>query len=270
MLADALGSGVQELVRREIRLRGALNFRDLGGSETQDGKRTRYGRVYRSGDLSHLTASDLAVLTRLGLKSVIDFRPKTDRESRPDRLPRDDSPTVVWLPVGFNPMDPARLRNVILHGQIEDGAFSNLLKEANRAYVTDFREQFSRFLSVLADSRNLPAVFHCTEGKDRTGFAAAIVLLAVGVPFETILRDYLLTNQRTARSRRWNVFRVLVGTLFRVRPNQMGPLLEARPEYLEAAVSAMTDQYGSVDGYLREGLGIDEDLRSSLRTALLE
>jgi len=270
MLADVLSSGAQEFVPGEIRLRGALNFRDLGGHETEDGKRTRYGRVYRSGDLSHLTATDLAVLTRLGLRSVIDFRPKRDQESRPDRLPRSDSPKVVCLPVGFNPMDPARLRSVILRGRIEDGAFSNLLKEANRAYVTDFREQFSYFLSVLANPRNLPAVFHCTEGKDRTGFAAAIVLLAVGVPFDTILGDYLLTNQRTARSRRWHVLRVLVGTLFRVKPSQMGPLLEARPEYLEAAVEAMIQQSGSIEGYLREALGLTEDVRGSLRAALLE
>ena len=116
----------------------------------------------------------------------------------------------------------------------------------------------------------MPAVFHCTEGKDRTGFAAAVVLLAVGVPFETVLQDYLLTNQRTARARRWNALRVFVGTLFRVKPHQMKDLLEARPEYLEAAVSAMKHSFGSVEGYLREGLGVDEESRKSLRAVLLE
>lgn len=267
MLEEVLGSGGPQC---DVRLRGALNFRDLGGYATEDGKRTRRGLLYRSGDLSGLSAADLAILSRLGLKTVIDFRPEIDRAARPDRLPAGDSLSVVCLPVGFNPMDPVRLRNLILRGRIADGAFSSLLKEANRAYVTDFREEFARFLSFLTDPGHVPAVFHCTEGKDRTGFAAAIVLLALGVPFETVLEDYLLTNQRTIRSRRWNALRVLVGTLFRVRPDQMGPLLEARAEYLEAAAAAMKDRYGSVDGYLKEGLGLGEEERKSLRAVLLE
>jgi protein-tyrosine phosphatase len=270
MLARLSTNSPKDFVAGKVLLRGASNFRDLGGYETADGQRTRCGQLYRSSDLSGLTATDLAILARLNLKAVIDFRPKPDRDSRPDRLPRNNSPTVVCLPVGFNPMDPARLRSVILRGRIEDGAFSNLLKEANRAYVNDFRDEFARFLLTLSDPTHLPAVFHCTEGKDRTGFAAAIVLLAVGVPFETVLRDYLLTNQHTVRSRRWNALRVFVGTLFRVRPNQMGPLLEARPEYLEAAFDAMKDAYGSVDGYLTEGLGVNKKTRESLRALLLE
>jgi len=209
-------------------------------------------------------------LAGLNLKTVVDFRPKADRDPRPDRLPQDNPPQVLYLPVGFNPMDPALLRRIILRGSIEDGAFSGLLKAANRAYVTDFRAEFGSFMSILADPNRLPAVFHCTEGKDRTGFAAAIVLLSVGVPIETVLRDYLFTNQRTLKSRRWKALRVFVATLFRVTPNQMDPLLEARREYLEAAFDTMKNQYGSIDGYLREGLGVNDERRAALRAALVE
>ena len=253
-----------------VRLRGAANFRDLGGYETVDGKRTRRGLLYRSGDLASLSNTDRAVLADLGLKTVIDFRPKPDQDARPDRLPKDNVPDLCWLPVGFNPMDPARLKSIILHGGVEDGVFSNLLREANRAYVTDFRTEFGRFLSIVADPNNLPVVFHCTEGKDRTGFAAAILLLCVGVPIETVLGDYLLTNQRTLTARRWTALRVFIGTFFRVTPKQMRPLLEARPEYLEAAVNIMKEQYGSVERYLREGLGVKDQTRESLRSNFVE
>lgn len=253
-----------------VRLRGATNFRDLGGYETVDGRRTRRGQFYRSGDLGRLSDADLGVLAGLGLKTVIDFRPKPDKAAQPDRLPQDNTPALYWLPVGFNPMDPARLKSIILQGHIEDGVFSNLLKEANRAYVTDFRAEFGRFLSIVANPDNVPVVFHCTEGKDRTGFAAAILLLCVGVPIETVLQDYLRTNQRTLVARRWTALRVFIGTFFRVKPNQMRPLLEARPEYLEAAIDAMKDHYGSIDGYLRESLGVSDQTRESLRALFVE
>lgn len=265
-----LTRGPQESTPGEVRLRGAGNFRDLGGYETVDGKRTTRGRLFRSGDLASLTARDRVILAGLDLKTIVDFRPKADRDPRPDRLPRDNPPAVLCLPVGFNPMDPARLRRIILRGRIEDGAFSSLLKKANRAYVNDFRAEFGGFISILANPNNLPAVFHCTEGKDRTGFAAAIILLSLGVPIETVLRDYLLTNQRTLKSRRWKAFRVFMATFFRVTPNQMRPLLEARAEYLEAAFDTMKHQYGSIDGYLREGLGVNDEIRTALRAALLE
>ena len=253
-----------------VRLGGAANFRDLGGYETVDGKRTKRGQFYRSGDLADLSGTDLAVLASLGLKTVIDFRPEPDQNARPDRLPQDNASALCWVPVSFNPMDPARLKSVILRGKIQDGVFGDLLKEANRAYVTDFRAEFRRFMSIASNPNNLPILFHCTEGKDRTGFAAAILLLCVGVPIETVLADYLLTNQRTMTARRWTALRVFIGTFFRVTPGQMRPLLEARSEYLEAAFDTMKDQYGSIERYLGEGLGVNDQTRESLRAVFVE
>lgn len=253
-----------------IQLRGADNFRDLGGYETDDGARVRRGKLYRSGHLARLTTTDLQLLSQLELRLLVDFRPEADRTLKPDRLPDPHPPEVLLLPISFNPMDPALLRKMILDGRVEEEAFRRLLIKANQAYVTDFAEEFSVFVHRISDPQNLPALFHCTEGKDRTGFAAAIVLLALGVPVEQVLEDYLLTNFYTARAARWTALRVFMGTLFRVRPRQMRPLLEARPEYLAAAFNTMKSQYGSIQGYLRTGLGLTEAVRESLKSALLE
>ena len=115
----------------------------------------------------------------------------------------------------------------------------------------------------------MPALFHCTAGKDRTGFAAALVLLALGVPRETVLEDYLLTNRYRERFDRRVLRWVPLASLFRTRAEDMRPLLEARPEYLEAAFQVMEEEYGGVDGYLERGLGVDARLRAQLEANLL-
>ena len=123
---------------------------------------------------------------------------------------------------------------------------------------------------ALGEPANLPLLFHCTAGKDRAGFGAALALLAVGVPRETVMQDYLLSNAFSAAhtERTLRVLRVV--SFFRTDPDEVRPLFEARREYLESAFRAIDEDYGGTDAYLRRGLGVDDALLSRLRENLLE
>ena len=136
--------------------------------------------------------------------------------------------------------------------------------------MSEFREVYARFLHDLADSANLPTLFHCTAGKDRTGFAAALVLLALDVPRDTAMHDYLLTNDLTRAKTHRTLRMIRVMSLFRANPDDLLPLFEALESYLGAAFAAIDEAPGSTEAYLRNALGVDGALRERLRANLLE
>jgi len=256
--------------QRHIPLQGADNFRDLGGYATRDGRTVRFGLLFRSGDLSRLTGDDLETLGHLHLRTIFNLRSEREGGSRPYRLPEEDPPRVVHLPVDVAPLFPGLLRSLILRGDVGPFEFSRRHIEANVAYVLDFREEFGTLLRTLVEPGALPALVHCTRGKDRTGFAAALILLALGVPRDAVFEDYLLTNRYTAASQRRTIRLVRLASLFRVSEEEIRPLVEARPEYLEAALDTIDEHFGSVEAYLKEGLGLTEAQLERLREASLE
>jgi protein-tyrosine phosphatase len=269
IIPSALPAAERESARR-LPLDGAHNARDLGGYAGVDGRRVRWGKVYRSDALGDLSDDDVTYLARLGVHQVVDFRSELEREREPDRLPVSPSPRVVLRPIFGEALDPQILRDRILSGDAQADEMAEMLVEGNRAFVTEFAPVYSGFLHDLADPQNLPVLFHCTAGKDRAGFAAAALLMALGVPREKIMQDYLLTNgfsEATTR-RMLNVLRVV--SFFRTDPDDVRPLFEARQTYLQAAFDTIDARYGSDDAYLREGLGLDDATISRLRANLLE
>jgi protein-tyrosine phosphatase len=254
--------------QRRLPVAGAANLRDLGGYATRDGHALRWGLLYRSDALADLSDQDVAYLARLGLHRVVDFRSATERERDPDRLPsgvRD-----VWQPIAGAGLDPSELKDRLLAGKVSADQAASWLVEGNRAFVVEFREVYARFLRDLTDPANLPTLFHCTAGKDRTGFAAALVLLALDVPRETAMRDYLLTNDFTGAKTHRMLQMIRVVSLFRAKPDDLLPLFEARESYLGTAFAAIDETPGGTDVYLRDTLGIDDALRERLRANLLE
>ena len=253
--------------QRRLPVSGAANFRDLGGYATRDGHPLRWGVLYRSDALADLSDEDLAYLERLSLRRVVDFRSESERERDPDRLPA--GPTVVWQPIAGQGLDPRALQDRLLAGEVSAEQAAAFLIEGNRAFVNEFRGVYARFLHDLADPANLPTLFHCTAGKDRTGFAAALVLLTLDVPRDTAMRDYLLTNPYTQAKTRRTLQVIRFASLFRADPDDLQPLFEARESYLNAAFAAIDAQPGGTESYLRS-LGVDDALRERLRANLLE
>lgn len=260
----------RSLAERRLPLEGMDNFRDLGGYRTSDGRTTRWGRVYRSGQLSELTDGDVAYLSELGVNLVCDFRSREERERQPDRLPSDDPPDVLHAEISTPGVDPTELQSRILTGDLDDIDLGEFLVVGNRAFATQFADRYRRMFDLLLEEENLPAVVHCTAGKDRAGLASALILLAVGVPEETVMKDFLLTNELTREKVQRGLAFVWVMSLFRSNPVEVEKLMGVEPRYLRAGLDAMRDQDGSIEGYLQNTLGLTEDRRARLRRLLLE
>ena len=253
---------------RRIALHGTLNTRDLGGYLTQDGRRVRWGLLFRSDQLSELNDGDVEALSSLGLRRVYDLRSESERMDHEDRLP--EGVASISLPISNPALDPDRLRSLILSGGAEEGDFHDLLVRANRSFVLDYRAEFGALIQGLAQPGGLPALFHCTYGKDRTGFAAAVILEILGVPWETTVEDYLLSNVTLAPEIERKSRLIWVGSLFRISRANARDLLGVKREYLESARAAAVERFGSTDAFVRNGLGISDEMREKLRRALLE
>ncbi len=245
---------------RRLPLEGAVNFRDLGGYETEDGRKVRWRTVFRSDALSALTASDHAVLREIGVRLVCDLRLPGERKHAPNALPEDAG--IERLEPGFIPRGTLDMLANLRAGRLGGEA---IIAEVTSHYwhmPRDHGETFGMILRRLAEPTARPAVIHCTSGKDRTGFTVALLLLALGVPLETVFEDYLLTNDY-----RRDVAKLLD---LPISADDMAILTSARRPYLETAINSMLDLHGSIGGYLRQAIGVDEALCAHLRAALLE
>ncbi|MCX4728520.1 tyrosine-protein phosphatase [Streptomyces sp. NBC_01306] len=261
---------------RHIALKGAVNVRDLGGYRTSDGKQLRYGVVFRGDALGKLTPADLAVTSKLGLKSVVDFRlPVEVRTDGADRLPKgasaiplpiDDTGLYERTTAAIGSRDPAQQQKAL-----GDGKGAQTMQRIYRTFVTEAgaRHQFAKVLDTIADGKRLPLLFHCTSGKDRTGWMSYVLLRAVGVPARTAEADYLLSNdiRKTADEK---TREGLKKSGVMKDPQLIVPLQEVRKDYLGAALTEADHRYGSFDAYLSKGLGLDAGTLHKLRTRLLK
>ncbi|TMA30661.1 MAG: tyrosine-protein phosphatase [Deltaproteobacteria bacterium] len=195
-------------------------------------------------------------------------RTGAERERDPDRLP--EGIRDVWQAIAGPGLDPGELRDRLLTGELSAEQAAGFLVAGNRAFVREFPGVYAQFLRDLGDPANLPTLFHCTAGKDRTGFAAALVLLALDVPREAAMRDYLLTNDFTRAKTQRLLWTIRFASLFRADPEDLRPLFEARESYLSTAFAAIDETVGGIDAYLRDALGVDDALRARLRANLLE
>jgi protein-tyrosine phosphatase len=260
----------EHVKRRHVPLEGAHNFRDVGGYQTEDGRRVRWGLFYRSDDLSALTDADLAQLHGLGLKLVCDFRSPEEKAEEPDRLPAERTPELVELPIFDESFSPVAFREKITSGTLGDTDLRRMLVEGNRMFATRYAPQYAAMFERLTQPDQLPALVHCTAGKDRTGFAAAVLLRTLGVPLETVYEDFLLTNHYTAREIERTLWMIRLVSMFRTDPEQVRPVLGVERAYLEAAFGAVDERYGSFDAYRRDALGLDDAETAAFRGLALE
>lgn len=263
--------------KRHVSLEGQSNFRDVGGYQTKDGRSVKWVEVYRSGELHKLSDTDVEKLDVLDIKAVANFLTEREIKSRGhDRLPEG----VREIPLPMETGNLGEMAGVIKEAR-GTGDFSEVPVELNpeihRVLINEGREYYATLLREIADPANRPMVYHCSHGVHRTGTATAILLSALGVPWETIREDYLLSNKYRAEevNRRTNDLRLLAADTFLVEPGEVDMtnikafyILE--PEYIDASLDEAVKQYGSMENYIREGLGITDKELASLREQLLE
>jgi len=261
-------------MNRHVPLEGQPNFRDLGGYATADGRRVKWGLVYRSGELSQLSQADVGKLGALGIKSVVDLRSPEEVSARGDgRLP----PGARLLPLPIASSDLiAKLIPMFLKGDFSQVP-PNLLDRVNRMLVRDFTAQYAGLLEALSDPANRPLVFHCTQGKDRAGFGAAMVLSALGVGWDTVLQDYLLSNhfRKQENDKMLEMIRRFAAShggqqSEEIALSRVEGLLYVKEQSLQAGHAEIVERYGSVEAFLAEGLGRSQADLERLRQDLLE
>jgi protein-tyrosine phosphatase len=258
---------------RQVELERQPNFRDLGGYKTSDGRTVKWGLLYRSGALSKLTDADLEKLRARKIATIIDFRAEVEVEKAPDRLP--GGVRSLHLPVGSDTNINA-LNLAIKAGDLS-GFEEGYLVEANRKFVREFTSAYQELLKQLDDPAHRPLLWHCTLGKDRAGLGAAIVLLVLGVPEKDVMEDYLLSNQYRAQEMRREMadFKRKQNTPLeegKAKRNEQvfQALIEARREYLQAALDEIIKEYGSWEAYVRKGLAVNKRQQKRLQRQLLE
>lgn len=245
--------------RRRLALRGAVNCRDLGGYLTSDGRSVRWGRVFRSDQLADLTAEDLVALDGAGLRTVIDLRAPSERTQKPNRKllsPVDEHA------IGFMPHQGDTLLSGARSGTLTRSQIEVMMHDIYRRFATERRDTFYLVFQLLLQPNALPALIHCTSGRDRTGFASAVLLMALGVPRATIVEDYMLSND----FRRDLTFQIGGA----VDPAIMATLTQSLPSYLAASFKAFEDAWGSDAAFLEQGLGLTPSQQRTLQALLLE
>src|SRR5262245_25861502 len=241
-----------------VPLKGGSNFRDLGGYGTADRAAVRRGTVFRSAHLGDLVDEDRSALTRLGVRTIVDLRGVDEAAETPHRVEG-----VECRIVGAH-IEPAvgnRIRSAIDDRSANPHLMMQILTDHYRDYPRRCASSFRTLFATLGDGQHRPLVFHCTAGKDRTGFASALLLTLLGVPWDTVIEDYLRTNEL------WTGH---LGRYPELDIDTRAAIVEARTPYLEAAFEVVRADFGSPEVFAERALGLDAAARERLRAELLE
>jgi protein-tyrosine phosphatase len=254
---------VTDLSAELVRLASADNFRDVAGPglgyATRGGGRVRRRAYYRSNELQ-LTDEDVVSLAALGISVIHDLRSSTEVETHPD---------VVVPGARWNHVEVSGIPTSLVESIDDADAVRRVMREVYDAFVRspDARASYARLLSSLATGE-VPQLFHCSAGKDRTGWGAALLLEIAGVDRDTILADYLLTNDVSSASR--STYLAMVAE--HLGPDKVAvyePAMVVEESYLQTAYDAVSEEFGSIEGYLADGLELSAELIDGLRARLV-
>ena len=250
---------------RLLPMDGAHNPRELGGYKTTDGKSVKWGMLFRSDKLSDISGTDQEYLQNLGIKKIIDFRSEEEKTEDPDIIPSGIS--YVEMPISVDGAMRSKIE-AVLKGET-DKEVKSFLIDANREFVTSYTDVYENFLRGLIDD-DAPTLFHCTAGKDRAGFAAAISLIALGVSREDVIEDYMKTNAFTKDRIEEILGQIKLMSLYQTDTEILRPLIGVERVYIETAFKTAEEKYGSLENFIRDGLNISDEDIQKLRNKFLE
>ncbi|MEM6556848.1 MAG: tyrosine-protein phosphatase [Pseudomonadota bacterium] len=276
--SDAAGNGVTAAVRL-LPLEGGRNFRDLGGYPTMDGKTVKWGHAFRSGVMHELTDADYDYLSGLGVKVICDFRESDERLREPTDW-RAGAPEYLTFadPEARDPSENPMFAALLAPDTNADDVAAGMAEgyvDIAKGEVEGYTKMFERLASG-----DIPLAFNCSAGKDRAGTAAALLLTALGVPRETVIHDYSLSddyvdylgeflsdeNRAAAAADPDHPY----AFLFQLPPEKVAPLLASHPMYIEATFNALDEEYGSVMNFIQTELDVSDSDLAAIRLALLE
>ncbi len=274
-------SARSRLVEETSVLEGTHNFRDMGGYQTADGRKVKYGIIFRSYELTSLTEQDLAAVQTLNIKTIFDYRDDYEAQKKPDpvfagvkniRIAAIQADQASRVNISGNAGNADRNQHVIVD-MVKNGFFKQF--RADTLMMELYTKlplgnpSYKRLMEMIQHSDNLGLLHHCTAGKDRTGVGAALILLALGVPEETVMKDYLLTNE-TMKGFNRKLLSQLAEHVNEVELRNIEHLFGVKGQFMEAAFGSIKKTYGNVDTYFSEEFGLTNQRREALQSMCLE
>ncbi|MEJ8569154.1 tyrosine-protein phosphatase [Elongatibacter sediminis] len=256
------------MIERALPLEGAVNLRDFGGYLTEDGNRVRTGRLFRSGSLARLSETAQQAFAGFGIGLICDLRRDNEKAAAPTPFP-SDAPRRLELPI--EPGSARRLYREMGRTALTLEQSIDFMVNINRELARHHADDYARMFEGLLELGDGGFLVHCSAGKDRTGFACALILHALGVPQATVLEDYLLTNE--ALDIEGYILPVLTakyGVPDDMPAEAMLAIAGVRPEYLQAAFDTIEAEFEGVEHYLERAVGLDRAARETLRRRYVE
>lgn len=237
------GHGKAILAEQQLPMAGGYNFRDLGGIKTKEGRYIKWGKLFRSDDLHLLTEADLQYLSSIPIRTIVDFRGQDEMQQAPDKIPASVHEEYKLS------IDPGNVTSLMGLTKLEANQMDDIMKKIYTLSLSDsvFIDKYKEFFKLLQDQEELPLLFHCSAGKDRTGTGAALVLYALGVDEKKIMDDYMASN--TYLSDKY-------AKELEMYPNLIA-VLTVKLEFLQTGIERIKTDFGSIKNYLEQALGVD-------------
>ena len=253
------------VAERKLVINDLSNFRDLGGIKNVDGKYVAWGKFYRSAALNNLLTSEFPYLGNIDLKKVFDLRSDSEIKKAKDNLPKDI--TYEHFPVFDNKNSGLidGLEESLRQGTLTKVKAEELLANMYKSFADNDSEKFNHLVHQIMIEDKYPNVFHCTAGKDRTGYTAALILAILKVDRETILDEYEMTNfytEKRIKSVVENVDKLGYGN--KISPEAVLAIMSVNKDYLRASFDVIDNKYGGIDSYIKNQLGISDEVREKL------
>ena len=254
--------------QRVVTLDGGINFRDLGGYKTRNGRLVVWRKLLRSGHLAHLSTNDLSVLKDIGVNEVHDFRREDEQARSPSKLVEANISSDYYISLG----SLSRFWDFLHEGKLTNRSAHDLVVTSYRDCIQDIVPMYTKFMQAILDNAKGTSLFHCSAGKDRTGIVAALILAALEVPRDTIIEDYLLTQQYLDSK---HLLKIVEQHLVEAKVEfwereWLIPYCTVHKENIQAFFDSIDESYGSIEAYLDHALSFGKHDRKRLQELFLE
>jgi len=249
-------------------LQGAFNFRDMGGIRTRDGRKVKKGLLFRAAELTGLTQEDHMLLEPIGLKYVFDYRNRGEADLKPD--PVLGNAVLIRVPANLEAEDKPHMTMEQLFASGMHKAFTEDMLLKMYAELPINNASYKHLMKLLREPENhLPLVHHCAGGRDRTGVGSFLILTTLGVPYETVMEDYLLSNVTLAVYHQ-ELYDMAAKHMTADEHHNFRQAMELQPRYLDASMNGILKSYETFERYLETEFGIDHAVRGRIQNYCLE
>lgn len=278
-------SDAQEYIiaERTLPIEGMINFRDMGGYRTKSNKIVKWGKIYRSGHLYNASETGLDYIDKLELNTIIDFRSSNELKKYPnpkyeniETYNIDPNAHAAELSAQFTSSKDNEDLNLVkeIVKQKENGSLVSryeIIMEQYKNFVLkkESLEAFKQMIEVMGDIKTPPVLLHCRGGKDRTGFGALLILGILGVPKETIVYDYMLTQENRIERNKTKMNNYLKYTNDKDVLNYLSSLIETRPEFIEASIDLIEGRFGDIENFVHKQLGVSKNIINNIKKIYL-